>query len=159
MNAVKQAVFKVVAKTSGPVAQSMVVQLGNLNKRFYQKFGKEALPVITDVMSESGVKSGQSMRKQMGPAKNMKDIVQMFQIEESMLGFKMEVVEATGKVCHFKMSRCPFGIEQTSRELCEAMMASDLNQLSTMLGQEVKMDIVKSVAAGDKECDIIFAIK
>jgi hypothetical protein len=159
MNPVKQAVFKVVAQTSGPIVQSMVMQIGTLNKCVYQKFGKETLPVITKVMSEGGAKSGQSMRKQMGPAKNMKDIVKMFQIEEPMLGFKMEVVEATDKELRFKMSRCPCGIEQTSKELCEAIMASDLNQVKAMLGQEVKMDIIKSVAAGDKECDIIFSVK
>ena len=51
------------------------------------------------------------------------------------------------------------GIEGTSKGLCEAMMNSDKNMMSTLLGREVEMKILKSVAAGDKECEVIFSKK
>ena len=57
------------------------------------------------------------------------------------------------------MPKCILGIEGTSKELCEAMMTSDTSMVSALLGQEVETKILKSVAAGDKECEVIFSKK
>jgi len=39
------------------------------------------------------------------------------------------------------------------------MMTSDAKMVSTLLGQEIEMKILKSIAAGDKECEVIFSKK
>jgi hypothetical protein len=159
LNAVKKAIFKTVAKTAGSMTQPFLLEIGILNKSFYRKFGKESLPVIIEIMSQDGVKAGESVRERMGAAHNMKDISSFFEIVEALLGVKMERVEVTERVFHCRMSKCPYGIEGTSRELCEAMMTKDAKQVSALLGQEAKVEIIKTVAAGDKQCDMIFTLK
>ena len=75
----------------------------------------------------------------------------------SMMG--MEMVELSDDKMHFKMLSCPLGLEGTSRELCEAAMAVDEKRYSTFFGQGVEMKILRTVAAGDKQCEVIFAKK
>jgi hypothetical protein len=38
-------------------------------------------------------------------------------------------------------------------------MIMDETRMSTFLGQEVEVKILKSVAAGDKQCEVIFSKK
>jgi hypothetical protein len=158
VNGIQKGVFKSVAKASGSMTQPMFLQIGALNTAFYRKFGKETLPIIAECMGQSGTEAGESIRNRMGKAKSMRDISSMFEIVEAMLGIKMGRVEVTDSVFHCTMPKCPYGLEGTSKELCEAMMVKDAKQVSAVLGQEIKMEIVKSVAAGDKKCDIAFSI-
>jgi hypothetical protein len=71
----------------------------------------------------------------------------------------MEMVELSDDNMHFKMSKCPVGLEGTSRELCEAAMAVDEKRYSTFFGQGIEMKILRTVAAGDRQCEVIFAKK
>jgi len=132
--------------------------MGLLSAAFYKKYGKEALPIITEVMSRGGVEWGKIM-KEMAPAKSMKDIGEQFKMMAPMIGMEMEIIELSDDTLHFKGSQCPLGIEGTSKELCEAMMTNDKKMMSTVLGQEVEMKILKSVAVGDKECEVIYSKK
>ena len=141
-----------------PMMKHMYAMIGALNKAFYEKYGKEALPIITKVAGESGVESAKIIQ-QMMPVKDMKGVGELFKMMEMMIGMKMEIIELSDDAIHFKTSQCPLGIEGTSRELCEAMMTSDAKMVGTLLGQEVKMKILKSVAAGDKYCEVIFSKK
>jgi len=146
------------ARAAGAMLQSMMMGTGMFGKAFYDKYGKEALPIITDVMSRRGAETGKLMQ-QMMPVKDMNDIAERFKMMAPVMGLEMEVVESSGDVFHIKMSRCPLGIEGTSLELCEALMSQDANMIGTALGQDVEMKILKSVAVGDKECEIIFSKK
>lgn len=140
------------------LAMEMGMEMGALVKAFYKRYGKEALPIITEVMSQGGVGWGKIMQ-QMGPVKGMKGVGEAYKRMASMMGLKMEVVELSDKASHFKTSQCSLGIEGASKELCEAMMAADKKAMSTLLGQEVELKILKCIAAGDKECEIIFSRK
>ena len=77
----------------------------------------------------------------------------------AMLGEKAEIIESSNDVLHFKMSQCPMAIQGTSQELCDALMNSDKKMVSTLLGQEINIKVPKSVAAGDKYCDVIYSKK
>jgi len=146
------------AKGFAPMMKLMFMGMGALSKAFYEKYGKEALPIITEVASQGGVEHGKLMQ-QMAPAKGMKAAGEMVKMMDSMIEMGMEIVELSDDTFHFKVSQCPLGIEGTSKELCEAMMTSDKKMISTFLGQEVEMKILKSVAAGDEECEVIFSRK
>jgi hypothetical protein len=145
-------------KLLGSMTRRSYLEMGALSKAFYRKYGKEALPLITGVMSQSGVESGK-MLQQMGTDKSMNAIAEGYKGIMPVLGLKMDVIELTDKAVRFKTSQCPYGIEGTSRELCEAMMAGDRKSMSTLLGQEVEGKILKSVAAGDEECEVVFSKK
>ena len=146
------------AKEYAPMMKLMFMGMGALSKAFYKKYGKEALPIITEVASQGGVEYGKLMQ-QMAPAKGMKAVGEMLKMMGSMMGMGMEIVELSDNTFHFKVSQCPLGIEGTSKELCEAMMTNDKKMMSTFLGQEVEMKILKSVAAGDEKCEVIYSIK
>jgi len=132
--------------------------IGDLCRAFYEKNGKEALPIITEVASKSGAQRAEIMQKMM-PVKDMKDVGELFKMMNLTMDIGMEVIEVSDNVIHFKMPKCVLGIKGTSKELCEAMMATDTKMLSTLLGQEVEMKILKSVAAGDEECEVTFSKK
>ena len=136
----------------------LLTGIGMLSKAFYQKYGDEAIPVISEVMKQGGIEYGKIMQ-QMAPAKDMKEVSESLKMMDSMMGLGMEVTEASDKTLRFTMSRCPLGIEGTSKELCEALMLLDKNMMSTRLGQELEMSIPKSVAVGDAKCDVILSIK
>lgn len=138
--------------------EDLLARLGALGKAFYDRFGNEALPVIIEVMNKSGVDTAKVMQKTM-PVKGMKDAGQLFVKMGASIDTGMEVIELSDDTFHFKLSRCLFCLEGAGQELCEAMMASDAKMMDTILGQELEMKIVKSVAAGDKICEVIFSKK
>jgi len=146
------------AQASAAMMNQLFMGIGALSKAFYERYGKEALPIITEVSSQGGVASGKAMRE-MAPVKGMKAVGEQFKMMGSMMGMDMELIELTDDTFHFKVPKCPLGIEGTSKELCEALMTNDKKMIETLLGQDLEMKIPKSVAAGDKECEVIFSTK
>ena len=53
---------------------------------------------------------------------------------------------------------CKFGLYDTYKPLCEAMMIFDRNIVETIVGQKVDMEIIRTVASGDKFCEVKFTI-
>ena len=159
MNVIKKALIKVVGKMSRPMMEHTFGMIGDLCRAFYEKNGKEALPIIAEVASKSGARRAEIMQKMM-PVKDMKDVGELFKMMGMMMDIGIEIVELSDDAIHIKVPKCTLGIEGTSRELCEAiMMALDTKMVSTLLRQEVETKILKSVAAGDKECEVIFSKK
>ena len=158
MNIVKQALIKVVARNSRPMMEHTFGMMGDFCRAFYEKNGKEALPIITEVASKGGVERAEIMQKMM-PVKNMNDVGELFKMMDSTMDMGIEIVEVSDDTIHFKMPKCVPNIEGTSRELCEAMMTSDASMVSTLLGKEVETNIPKSLAAGDRECEVIISLK
>ena len=142
------------AKAFAPIIKQNMSTIGNMGKAFYEKYGDEALPVISEVMGKNGVAMGE-MSKGMVQAEGMKAVGQLFGMF-AMFDMGLDVVEVSDDTVHFKIAPCPLCIEGTSRELCEAMMTSDKKMVETMIGQEVEMEIPKSVAVGDEYCEVHF---
>lgn len=155
MNIIQRAFMKSAFKGFKPMMMNFYTMWGELCKAFYEKDGKEALPIITEVSSKSGAAQAEMMQKMM-PTKDMKGLAELYKMMDSMMEMGTEIIELTDDKIHFKVPKCIVGIEGTSKELCEAVMTSDLKMASTLLGQEMDMNIVKSIAAGDKACEIIF---
>jgi predicted hydrocarbon binding protein len=135
----------------------MYSTLGALSKEFYEKFGEDALPIISRISEDSGAKSGEMM-KGMLKSQDMKSVAELFNMWE-MMGMKMEVLEISDDTLRFKAPMCILGIENTSKELCEALMSSDKGMMSTLLGKEVNINIPVSLAAGDEYCEVVFTTK
>jgi predicted hydrocarbon binding protein len=147
-----------VARAAGALMQVYMMDAGALSKAFYEKYGKEALPVITGVMSRGGEEMGKIMGQNL-PEKNMNTIANNFRIMGPMFGGTIEVVESSDDSFRLKMARCPYGLEGAGREVCEAMMSGDEKMIGSALGLQVEMKILKSVAVGDKACEITFSMK
>ena len=158
MNVIKRVFMKAMGKRSRPMMENMFVMIGDLCRAFYEKNGKEALPIITEIAGKSGAQRAEVMQKMM-PVKGMKDVGELFKMMDLMMEMGLEIIELSDDVIHFKVQKCMLGIEGTNQELCEATMAADIKMLNTLLGQEMEMKILKSVVAGDRNCEVIFSKK
>ena len=158
MNIVKQTLIKAMSKRSRPMMEHAFTVIGELSRAFYEKDGKEALPIIAEISSRSGEARAKIMQRMMS-VKDMKDVGELFKMMDLSMDIGMELIEISDNVIHFKLPKCVLKLEGTSRELCEAAMAADEKMIHTLLGQEVETKIIKSVAAGDKNCEVIFTKK
>jgi hypothetical protein len=158
MNILKRTMIKVMSKSSGPMMEHMFVAVGDVSRAFYKKNGRESLPILTEVAVKTGVERAATMRKMM-PVHTMKDVGELFKVMDLTMGLGIETVELSDNIFHCKVAKCLYGINGTSKELCEAMMAADKKMISTLLGKEIDMKILHTVAAGDKTCEIVFSSK
>ena len=146
------------AKSVGPMMKLMYNMMGDMCIAFYKKYGKDALSTISVVSAKYGEPNAKLV-KQMMPIKSMKDVAEMYKMMFGMIGEKFDIVKVSDDMLDFKTSTCPMCIQGTSQELCEAMMNTDKKMVSTVLGKEINIKIPKSVAAGDKYCEVIFSKK
>ena len=136
----------------------VLTAMSNSNKAFYRKYGKEALPVIAGVMDQTGADWGKIMQ-QMSADRTMQSVAQLWLASGAAMGMGTEIVKVSDHSMHYQQSHCALGLEGTSRELCEAMMNIDRRRVSTFLGQEIDMNILKTRAAGDDKCEVVFSAK
>ena len=146
------------AKSFGPMIKLMYNMLGDLSSAFYKKYGKDALPTISAVSTKYGAPNAKLVQKMM-PIKNMKDIAELYKMMFGMIGEKFEILKVSDDTLHFKVSTCPMCIQGTSLALCEAMMKTDKEMVSTLLNKPINIKVTKSIAAGDKYCEVNFSKK
>ena len=129
---------------------------GMLIKTFYKKFGKEALPIIAEVCKIQGRALGLKI-KQKVPDNRLSTVANAF--SKSYNPDDINVVEVSDTKFQIQGNKCPFGLENTSRELCEAAMEIDAEYFRTAVSKDIQLKIIKTVAAGDKYCDTIYTLK
>ncbi len=128
---------------------------GLLIKAFYKKFGKEALPIIKEVLKLQGTALGLKIMSKL-PDTNLSTVAKAF--SKSFDPALVKVIEISDTKFQIQGSKCPFGLENTSRELCEAVMEIDREYFFTATKGKTKLEILKSVASGDEFCDTIYFI-
>ena len=146
------------AKSFGPMIKLMNNQMGDLCTAFYKKYGNDAVSTVSAVSAKYGEPFAKIVQKMM-PVKNLKDVAEMYKMMFGMTGEKFEVVKASEDTLHFTMSNCPLGLEGTSKELCEAAMQMDRKMVGTLVGHPINIGVMKTVAAGDKNCEVTFSKK
>ena len=128
---------------------------GLLIKEIYQKFGKDALPIIRDVCGKQGQALGIKIRSKV-PDNKLSTIAEAF--AASFDPKNAQVISVSDERFQIQGTRCPFGLENSSRELCEAVMAIDLEYFRSAVSDQIKLEITKTVAAGDNCCDTIYTL-
>jgi hypothetical protein len=126
---------------------------GLLIKAFYDKCGDEILPVIDDILGRQGRALGLRAKSKL-PDCCLSTVAAAF-----MKNFDpktVEVISVSDEKFHILGTKCPFGLENTSRQLCEAVMAIDRELFSAATEGKTKMEITKTRAAGDPVCNTIF---
>jgi len=113
--------------------------IGRIAKAVDKEFGTESRNILRQVMGERGFEMGEMM-KTMCPGEDFKSVGTF--VAEAVKTFlppdvKIEVEEKENKV-----SRCPYGLEGTSRELCKAMMAFDVKTVET-IGPNVTLESLR----------------
>lgn len=151
-------IAKRMAKPFVPMFKLCFAMQGDFCKAFYEKYGEEALPIIAEVLGKAGVEHGK-LSEIRGTLKAVGERLQF--AGDVGLTPKVEIIASSDEMLHIKHPPpCTRGLEGTSRELCETLHNSyDKKMLSTTLGQEVEMKVLKTLAAGDEHCEVIFSIK
>ena len=81
-------------------------------------------------------------------------------IKPAIMSYRRRPVSSIIK--HFlrvKGERCALGLAGAGRPICEAMMNMDIGLFEASTGEEIDLSILKTVAAGDECCDVMFALK
>ena len=122
--------------------------VGALAKAFHEKYGDESLEVTRNTMRAFGEGFGRTLKKRAG-SDSLKVIAatQNKTLEE--LGFMSQLYGSDDEIRSTALV-CPFGLENTSRELCEAVMGFD-EGMYWSVGQ-LKLWIEKTLADGDYCC-------
>ena len=129
---------------------------GMLFKSIYEKFGKEALPIIKDICRKQGCSLGLKIKKKV-PNHKLSTVATAF--SKSFDAKYVKVIEITDEKFQIQGTKCPFKIENTSRELCEAVMEIDSQYFRTAVDENVHMTIIKTIAEGDLYCDTLYELK
>jgi hypothetical protein len=145
-----------VQKNSEKLPNNPLEAQGMLIKEFYKKFGKEALPIIKNVCRKQGRALGLKIMKKV-PDNKLTTVAQAF--SKSFNPNFVKIVSNSDKIFHIQGTMCPFGLENTSRELCEAVMAIDDEYFREAVSDKIELKILKTVAAGDIHCDTIYTLK
>jgi len=129
---------------------------GLLIKAVYKKFGVEVVSIIKNVCRKQGKSLGLKLKKKL-PNKNLSSVAKAF--SKSFDQNFVKVISISDEMFQIHGTKCPFGLENTSRELCEAVMAIDHEYFREAVNDKIKLKILKTVAAGDPYCDTIYEIK
>ena len=128
---------------------------GLLIRAFYKKFGKEALPIIKDICGKQGRALGLKIKNKLTNNK-LSTVANAF--TKSFDPNFIKIISVSDEKFQIQGTRCPFGIENTSKELCEAVMNIDHEYFRTAVDNKIKLKINKTVAAGDSYCDTIYKL-
>jgi len=128
---------------------------GLLMKAIYERFGEEALPVIRDVCGRQGCSLGLRIKAKLSDNR-LSTVAAAF--AKSFNPDAVEVISVSDEKFHIRGKGCPFGLENTSRELCEAVMNIDLEYFRTAVSEKIDLKIEKTVADGDVCCDTIYTL-
>lgn len=129
---------------------------GMLIKAIYKKFGKESLPMIREILGKQGRALGLKIRKKL-PDNKLSTVAKAF--SKSFDQKLVNVVAITDEKFQIQGTTCPFGLENTTRELCEAVMEIDYEYFRTAVSDKIRLKIIKSVAEGDSCCDTVYELK
>jgi small GTP-binding protein len=135
--------------------QNALEAQGLLIKKIYEKFGSEAIPIIKNVCRLQGRALGLKIKQKL-PDRRLSTVARVF---SDSYGSDMKVITTTDKVFRIKGKKCPFGLENTSRELCEAVMEIDHEYFRTAVSDAIELKIVQTLAEGDSLCDTTYELK
>lgn len=142
-------------KTNDTLPQNATEAQGLLIKAFYEKYGDEILPVIDNILGRQGQALGLKVRSKL-PNSKLSTVAAAF--TKSFNQTLVNVISVSDEKFQIQGTKCPFGLENTSRQLCEAVMAIDREYFSTATEGRINLEISKTRAAGDDICDTIFTI-
>jgi len=145
-----------VQKNSEKLPNNPLEAQGILMSEFYKKFGKEALPIIENVCGRQGRALGLKIMKKVSDNK-LKTVAQAF--SKSFDPNFVKIISISDECFHIQGTMCPFGLENTSRVLCEAVMAIDYEYFREAVSDKIELKILKTVAAGDIHCDTVYTLK
>lgn len=122
---------------------------GALCKAVNERYPGQGLETIRKVASEFGKTFGTVMKKR-NPSAPIKTLVEAQDDTCRKIGWKVTMEGGDGGI-EVIAEACPFGLENTSMELCDAVMDFDRNMWKA-IDPKLRLYIDKTVAVGDSQC-------
>jgi hypothetical protein len=140
-------------KTTDPLPQNATEAQGLLIKAFHQKCGDEILPVIDNILGRQGRALGLKVKSKLLDC-HLSTVAAAF--TKNFDPTTINEVSISDEKFHLQGTKCPFGLENTSRKLCEAVMAIDREYFFAATDGKTTLEIIKTRAAGDPICDTLY---
>ena len=138
------------------IPRNAIEAQGFLIKAVYKKYGVEVLSIIKNVCGKHGKSLGLRVKRKL-PNNNFATVAKAF--SKSFDQNFVKIISISDEKFQIHGIKCPFGLENTSRELCEAVMAIDHEYFREAVSDNIQLKILKTVAAGDPYCDTVYEIK
>jgi len=132
---------------------------GKLCVALYENLGDAVLPVIKKIYGEYGYEVGMGLKEKWKP-RNLAEAGEAFVEMTNSAGLPSGIKMRDG-MAYWTGYKCPFGIENTYRIVCEALMEMDRQIFCALLGVEepaMEFTVEKSLAAGDECCQGVFRL-
>ncbi|MFO7568382.1 MAG: hypothetical protein R6W75_01195 [Smithellaceae bacterium] len=142
-------------KTEDSLPKNATEAQGLLIKAFFEKCGDAALPVIEDILGRQGRALGLKVKSRL-PDNRLSTIGAAF--TKNFDPATIHVVSLSDDQFHIQGTICPFGLENTSRKLCEAVMAIDREYFFAATQGRTTLKILKTRAEGDSICDTVYTV-
>jgi predicted ArsR family transcriptional regulator len=126
---------------------------GRLCVRLYEELGDAVLPIIREVYGAYGRELGCAFAAKW-KIKTLEEAAKAFVALCNEQGLPSSYQLSGDRVC-ITGHKCPFGLDNTHRPVCEALMEMDREMLRTILGlspDRLDMTIAKCLADGDSAC-------
>lgn len=143
-------------KNIDPLPKNATEAQGLLIKAFYEKCGDEILPVIDNILRRQGRALGLKAKSKL-PDCHLSTVAKAF--TKNFDPTTINVVSISDEKFHIQGTICPFGLENTSRQLCEAVMAIDREYFLAATDGKTTLEIIQTRAAGDPICDTLYTTK
>jgi hypothetical protein len=131
--------------------------IGELAKKFQEKYGEEALELFKPILREYGFNGGTRLRKKMAD-KGFADRVEGW-LEPIIKTGLCEVIEKGPAHITIRGMACPLNLEGSNQALCDACMCIDEGLVSALAEKDILLKIDKSMARGDDCCLVRFLIR
>jgi len=129
--------------------------IGELAKRFQEKYGLDALDLFKPVLREYGYHAGVRLRKKMTD-KGFAERVEGWMAPYIKTGYCSVLEEGPDHVM-VRGTDCTLNLEGSNQALCDTCMSIDEGLLSALAEKEISIDIIKSMARGDECCLVRFS--
>lgn len=140
-------------KTNDSLPKNATEAQGLLIKAFHEKYGDEILPIIDDILGRQGRALGLKVKSKLSDGQ-LSTVARAF--TKNFDPATIKVISISNEKFHIQGSTCPFGLENTSRQLCEAVMAIDREYFSSATDGKTTLEIIQTRAAGDPICDTLY---
>jgi predicted ArsR family transcriptional regulator len=141
-------------ETSLPITNHMEVE-GELCKLLYQKFGHEALPIVSSVFRRWGAYLGEKRREKLGGKVDFKAAVEAQMKPAMEREPKPEIIEFSDERVEIRIHLCPYRLKGNIAPLCEAMEEMDRAILQSICKDNIETEIIESLANDDECCHAI----
>jgi predicted hydrocarbon binding protein len=132
--------------------------LALMSRLFYEKFGDDAVPMIKDVWYKLGLVTGERLKEKLSSF-DFKSAATLIITENLKNNSEKARWRISNEQFYIKTPfNCDVGLDNTDSTICHACMAINQGQFKSMCGNDVKMDIIQSRAAGDDCCEIIYTL-